>query len=290
VLKIPKKCWLVAGLTLGVLLLSGCAGGGPGLSQVPLPGSNNETNDLRLGDTALNSGSLEMASSLYEKTLKGDPKSLEATLGLANVALRTGDLERARLIFLRAQDLAPTDIDAKIGLARVAVRQRHFDEAIALYHKTQAIQPDNSTAAAGLGTALDMQGHHAEAQAVYRQALLEHPDAQPVRVDLGLSLVLDQKPREGAEILLQVANLPDAPPEARQDLALAFGLIGNIDAAKQILARDLPPANVNDDLRFYAAVRQAYAESPGTTSGAESMKAVLVAPAEESHASGTAGP
>jgi len=248
--------------TLSLLFLAGCAGLGEGSPRATVSKASSEADDLRLADSALNADSLQMAASVYEKALKASPNSLAATLGLGEVAYRTGDMERARLIFLEAEQLAPKQIEPKIGLARVEIRKRHLDEAIAIYHTALAIQPDNSEAAAGLGTALDLQGHHDQAQAIYRQALLAHPEAQNVRIDLGLSLVLAQKPREGIDILLDVANLQDAPPEARQDLALAFGVLGNTEAAKQILMRDLPPVNVNDNLLFYAAIRKAYGENP----------------------------
>jgi len=247
---------------LSLLFLTGCAGQGPSSPRTTVSKTSSEADDLRLGDSALNAGSLQMAASVYEKALKASPNSLAATLGLGEVAYRTGDMERARLIYLEAERLAPTQIEPKIGLARVEIRKRHLDEAIAIYHTALAIQPDNSAAAAGLGTALDLQGHHDQAQAIYRRALLAHPEAQNLRIDLGLSLVLAQKAREGIDILLDVANLQDAPPEARQDLALAFGIIGNSEAAKQILTRDLPPANVDDNLRFYAAIRKAYSDNP----------------------------
>lgn len=250
-------------LGLSILILAGCAGT-DAISRAEHPGSSSEAEDLRLGDSALNAGSIQMAASLYEKILQSHPDSLDATLGLGDVAYRSGDMERARLIYLQAEHLAPDRIEPKIGLARVEIRKRHLDEAISIYRKALAIQPDNQTAAAGLGTALDLQGNHGAAQAVYRQALLVHPEAQSVRIDLGLSLVLAKQVRDGADVLLDVANLPDAPAEARQDLALAFGVIGNTEAAKKILSRDLPPADVNDNLRFYAAVRQAYAENPAS--------------------------
>jgi len=252
--------------SLSLLFLTGCAGQGASSPRATVSKTSSEADDLRLADSALNAGSLQMAASVYEKALKASPNSLAATLGLGEVAYRTGDMERARLIYLEAEQLAPKQIEPKIGLARVEIRKRHLDEAIAIYRTALAIQPDNSAAAAGLGTALDLQGHHDQAQAIYRQALLAHPEAQNLRIDLGLSLVLAQKVREGIDILLDVANLQDAPPEARQDLALAFGVLGNTETAKQILTRDLPPANVNDNLRFYAAMRKAYSDNPAVGS------------------------
>jgi Flp pilus assembly protein TadD len=75
-------------------------------------------------------------------------------------------------------------------------------------------------------------------------------------VNLGLSLTLSGDPREGANVLLDVTRFPAAPPQARQDLALAYGLLGNREAAAEILSRDLPKASVEDNLRYYDIQRE----------------------------------
>jgi len=281
---VPTRNKLAAALLscLGLMALAGCAGPDDFSSRPVNSSSASENGDVHLGESALNSGSLQMAASLFEKTLQTNPDSLEAMLGLGDVAYRSGDMERARLIYLQAEKRAPKEIGPKIGLARVEVRKRHLDEAIAIYRKVLVIQPDDPTASAGMGTALDLQGHHTEAQAVYRQALLAHPDSQSVRIDLGLSLVLSHKAREGANVLIDVVNLPDAPAEARYDLALAFGVIGNTEAAKRILSRDLPAANVEDNLRFYAALRKTDGENPAAAPAENSMAAAMSEPAAAS--------
>jgi Flp pilus assembly protein TadD len=56
-------------------------------------------------------------------------------------------------------------------------------------------------------------------------------------------------------VLLDVTRFPDAPPEARQDLALAYGMLGNPEAAAEILSKDLPRSSIDDNLRFYALQR-----------------------------------
>jgi Flp pilus assembly protein TadD len=83
-------------------------------------------------------------------------------------------------------------------------------------------------------------------------------------VNLGLSLILSGNPREGANVLLDVTRYPAAPPQARQDLALAYGLLGNKEAAAEILGHDLPKASVQDNLRFYEIQRERLEQRPGT--------------------------
>ncbi|WP_269510700.1 tetratricopeptide repeat protein [Burkholderia sp. IMCC1007] len=236
------------------VLAGGCA---PGIQTRPVVSqkSDDPQAELRIADSALAGGNIDLASTLYDKVLARHPDSLAARLGLGDVNYRAGDLERARVLYEQARQQAPAQPGPQIGLARVALRQRRLDEAAQRYRDLLAAQPNLPLAAEGLGTVLDLQGRHADAQAVYRDALRAHPDAQGLRVDLGLSLVLSNRPREGVNVLLDVAGLPDAPWQARQNLAFAYGVLGNTDSAKKLLSADLPASAVADNLRFYQAVR-----------------------------------
>ncbi|MGU7771998.1 tetratricopeptide repeat protein [Burkholderia sp. MR1-5-21] len=232
--------------------------------------SDDPQTELRIADSALAGGNVELAGTLYEKVLAAHPDSLAARVGLGDVNYRTGDLERARMLYAEAGRQAPAELGPQVGLARVALRQRRLDEAGERYRALLAAQPNLPLAAEGLGTVLDLQGRHADAQVVYRDALRAHPDAQGLRVDLGLSLVLANRPREGVNVLLDVAGLPDAPWQARQNLAFAYGVLGNTDSAKKLLAADLPSSAVADNLRFYEAVRARLA-SRGAGAGPASL-------------------
>jgi Flp pilus assembly protein TadD len=258
------SCSLAVASAVAAALLAGCASQGS-FNPRPVSSSVGATSDLRLADSALASGSTELASSLYEKALRAEPNSLEAQLGLADATYQAGDLVRARGLYARAASVAPANPGPKLGQARVALKQRRLDDAATLYRTLVAEHPDNPVAAQGLGAVLDLQGHHDEAQTVYRAALRVHPDAQGLTTNLGLSLILANKPREGANVLLDIAGLANAPPQARQNLALAYALLGNTNAAKQILQTDLPPASVEDNLRFYRILRARLDASPHDT-------------------------
>ncbi|RKO36230.1 tetratricopeptide repeat protein, partial [Burkholderia mallei] len=247
------------------LLLAGCASHGvfqprPVLSQRGTVGDG----DLSVAESALAAGDAELAATLFERALKADPRSLPAQVGLGDAMYQTGELARAGVLYAQAAAAAPDDPRAQLGLARVALRERHLDDALARYAKLNAARPDNIAAAAGLGTVLDLLGRHDDAQRVYRAALARHPDAHALKTDLGLSLVLADRAREGANVLLDIAGLPNAPAQAREDLALAYGMLGNDDAAKRILVHDLPAASAEDNLRFYRNVRARRAARGGS--------------------------
>jgi Flp pilus assembly protein TadD len=250
-------------LSFAAFLLTGCTSGGS-FNPRPIPLSRNTDgmSDLRVADSALRAGDVELASTLFEKALAANPNSPEAQLGLGDAMYLAGDLERARVLYQLAALQTPVKPAAQLGLARVALRQRRLDDAAALYRGLLAAQPDDPVLCEGLGTVLDLQGRHADAQAIYRSALAAHPEVQGLRINLGLSLILENKPRQAANTLLDVAGLPDAPLQARQDLALAYGLLGNAEAAKKILLVDLPPSSADDNLRFYQSLRDRLAGSP----------------------------
>jgi Flp pilus assembly protein TadD len=245
-------------------LITGCAGSRP---VPPQPAASvhvpDTAADLRIAESALEAGDTQLAVSLFEKLMKTDPRSDTAQLGLGDAMYQTGDLARAGILYARVAAAVPDDPRAQLGLARVALRERRLDEAVSRYRKLVATHPDNPLVAEGLGTALDLQGKHTEAQAVYRAALQPHPEAEGLKADLGLSLILSGDARAGANVLLDIAILPDAPLQARGNLALAYGLLGNSEAARRILTADMPTDSVEDNLRLYQNLRERFMAQAG---------------------------
>ena len=244
-------------LALAMLALAGCHATNPIVQARPvaLNSSPSAASELRVADAALQSGNIPMAVSIYERELTAHPNSLPALQGLADAMYMSGDNARARQLYARAQQESHDARGPGIGLARIALRERRFDDAIALYQPLVDANPNDSLAWEGLGTAYDMKGAHDKAQQIYRTALKANPTDMALASNLGLSLILAGQPREGANVLLDIASSPNAPVQARQNLALAYGMLGNEDAAARILSMDLPKASVADNLRYYQQIR-----------------------------------
>lgn len=214
-----------------------------------------EERELRVAQTALQGGDLDMATGIYGRLLQQKPQSVPALTGLGDTLYAVGDYTRADVYYRKAVALDAKAVPALIGMARVAIQQRHFDRAVTTYRQVLAIQPGQTLAAAGLGAALDMLGDHAGAQMSMRTALDANPGDIGLSINLGLSLVMDGKLQEGADMLLDVTRFPGAPPQARYDLALAYGLLGDDEEAARLLS-DLPKQAVEDNLRYYATLRE----------------------------------
>jgi Flp pilus assembly protein TadD len=225
--------------------------------------SPSSISEMRIAETSLESGNVELATTLFDKIVKADPKSVAGLTGLGDTLYTVGDFTRAGVYYQRASSYDPGAVAPRIGIARVAIHQRRFDDAISIYRGILDKTAGDPMASAGLGAALDLKGDHAGAQAILRQALTVNPGDPLLSVNLGLSLVLGGNPREGANVLLDVTRYPEAPPQARQDLALAYGLLGNTEAAAEILGKDLPKASVQDNLRYYEIQRSRMAQTGG---------------------------
>ena len=70
---------------LAACLLGGCASG-PRVETRPVVAERgaDKSTDLRIAESALESGDTQLALSLFERALKADPRSLPAELGLAD--------------------------------------------------------------------------------------------------------------------------------------------------------------------------------------------------------------
>jgi Flp pilus assembly protein TadD len=275
----------LAGAVLIALVASGCSTTATtthqvsGLRSASHNGAPGAPGELRIAESALESGNMDMATKIYDKILQGNPRSVEALTGLGNTLYAVGDFTRAGVYYSRAVAIDPSAPAPLIGSARVAIHQRRFDDAIATYQHVLAESPDDPLAAAGLGAAYDIKGDHVTAQSVLRDALKRNPGDTSIAVNLGTSLIMSGKAREGANVLLDVTRYPAAPPQARQDLALAYGLLGNDAAAAEILGRDLPKESVQDNLRFYELQRQRMGSSASATSTGVTPVTPVTAPA-----------
>lgn len=238
-----------------VLFLAACAGPGDGMREKLASASPADDGTLRLADATRRSGDLPTAASLYEQVLKRHPDNEAARMGMAETALAAGELERARIAFNDAHQRNPKDVNPVLGLARISVMKRELDQAESLYTQAQGLAASTDVRAMlGLGVTRDMQGRHHEAQDLYRKALEIQPENSDVRNNYGLSLALSGEPRLAVNVLLEIATTPSAP-QARQNLALAYGLLGNKDAAETVLASDLQRTAVQNNLNFYDYLR-----------------------------------
>jgi Flp pilus assembly protein TadD len=121
----------------------------------------------------------------------------------------------------------------------------------------QAIDPANPDWQALMvkATLLDESGNGAGARTLYSQTLKLAPDQPSLHANLGLSYAAAGALDRAEAELQRAAALPGAGPDVRQNLALIIGLRGRLREAEVLLAADLPPEQVAQNLSFIRRIR-----------------------------------
>jgi Flp pilus assembly protein TadD len=103
-----------------------------------------------------------------------------------------------------------------------------------------------------LGSALDQQGKFDRARQQYAIALQGGARKLTVMNNIGMSYMLEGDLKAAEATLREAASLPDgdSEPRVRQNLALAVGLQGRFEEARDIASRDLPPDTVEANLAY----------------------------------------
>ena len=259
-----------------VLVVSACATAGTGPESAQSEAFNVSAEldaHLRMADATLAGGDAANAADLYRRAHELHPEKAAPLAGLGRALSQLRQEDDAAIAYQQAIARDPAEKNALRGLA--AIHISHGDGENALANYDALLRQDNTDHRAwnGRGVALDSLGQHERAWKSYRAGLAIAPNNLALQNNYGLSLAMGGKAIEGIQILSELAGAPNATPRTRQNLALALGLAGDIEAARQIAAIDLPPEEVAKNVAFYKQIRARQpgldASLPATETGAE---------------------
>ena len=229
-------------LLVPVLLLASCAQQSPATNAVAT--AQIGTNTLNVADAAIAGGDPSMALSVSQSILASDPGNVQALEHEGDAYYALNRCPAAIAAYQLALKHDPKASEAETGQGRCLLKT---DPRTAEQAFLRAIQddPGNANALNDLGIARDLQGNFAGAVEPYQQALLADPSLTAVEVNLGLSLALSGNGPQALQYLGPLATSQQATPKIRQDYAAALVATGRVSEARQVLAVDLPPDQVN---------------------------------------------
>jgi Flp pilus assembly protein TadD len=166
---------------------------------------------------------------------------------------------------------------ANVGLAiraQAALNSKNYAAAVDFAERAVAFKPENAAYRAVLGNAYFAAGRFGSAETSFKDSLRLQSNQPDVVLKLvlvtiaqgrnsealsfleagrnvidpgnyGLALALAGQPDDAISSLEQAARRPEASPRVRQNLALAYALAGQWDAARTVVAQDVP-ANLVD--------------------------------------------
>ena len=194
---------------------------------------------LRLARAARAVKDFPAALNLYKSVIAANPEDTDTIVEMGLTELEAGQVDDAIATFQTVPATSKSQFAAQLGLERVYLMQSQPARALEYANKAVALDARSTAALVGRGVALDLLARHPEAQASYRSALAITPDDVPARSNLALSLAISGEFDEAIAIMVPIARAPSATPRLRQNLALIYGLKGDLDAARALSRVDL---------------------------------------------------
>lgn len=215
----------------------------------------------RIAEAAVQAGQVQPATAFLGRAAKLVPDDAQLQIRYARILAEAGQSDEALKVLRQAQSRAPDDAVVSMALGRHLVSMRKADVAAGVFRRGLAAHPGDTALLVALGVALDLGRDQEGAQAVYRSALAVKPNLVAARNDLALSLALSGQTAEAIQQLIDLhADLvgrgaePDQIATVDGNLALAYGMAGNVQGAMQTGGIALKPADAAQNARFYSAL------------------------------------
>ena len=262
------------------LAVTGCAARNTaGSSAVgPAPSGSIGPNTLNVADAAIAGGDPNMALSVSQSILSNDPNNVDALVHEGEAYYALDRCPASEASFQVALKYAPKSAAAETGLGRCLLKVDPVRAEAAFLAATQD-DPGNAASFNDLGIARDLQDNFAGAASAYQQALMDDPGSDATAVNLGLSLALSGQGNEALQYLGPLATGAGATPKIREDYAVALLAAGRADEARQILAVDMPPDQIDSAMEGYQTlIGQAITSPPPPQAAAATQPQVQTAP------------
>ncbi|RWX55790.1 hypothetical protein EDI28_10680 [Photobacterium chitinilyticum] len=212
--------------------------------------------DRELAEVALVGGRPGSAIDIYRQQLESRPDDVELLYLLGVAYNQTGEFDLA-LHFLdkaKAQDLAVKqhvrgDILRELGRAKLAlgdIRQAQRD-----LESAADLLPASAETMNSLGVSYALQKEYGKAREAFIVALAIEPGSLEYRNNLALGWILADQPQKGIDVLYPSYLRGSSTSKTRQNLALAFAMKGDIEAAKMIAKQDLTKPELEKNIAYY---------------------------------------
>lgn len=278
----PVQVRSIVASNLVALVLCGCVGPPNRIdTAAEQRAANNPAALIRIADVAAQAGDVQTADAFYKRAVTLDPANVDTQVKYAQSLTAQGHAEAAIEQLTQARAASPQDPRLAAILGKLLVLAHRPEPAVSVFRSALSTHPNDPALLVGLGVALDSSQNPAAAQDVYRRVLAIEPHSMAARNDLALSLALSGHPAEALEQFrtlradMSTSGVPQpALATVSGNLALTYGLQGDMRDAVQTAATSLTPADLADNVRFYSALAPA---SPAPGAGPDS--ALPAAPA-----------
>ena len=181
---------------------------------------------------------------------QADPTDAVAGVKLAQALRELGRYDQAAEAAQATLTIQPNNLDALLELGRAHIARGQAFYGVAPLEQARDLAPRDWRPYSLLGVAYEQVRRTDDARAAWTQALALSPDNPDVLTNAATA-ALTHGDAPGAETLLRrAAAQPTASAKVRQNLAMVLGLQGKMGEAEQILRRELPPEQAEQNLQW----------------------------------------
>ncbi|WP_295172191.1 tetratricopeptide repeat protein [uncultured Brevundimonas sp.] len=181
---------------------------------------------------------------------QADPTDAVAGVKLAQALRELGRYDQAAEAAQATLTVQPNNLDALLELGRAHIARGQAFYGVAPLEQARDLAPRDWRPYSLLGVAYEQVRRTDDARAAWNQALALSPDNPDVLTNAATA-ALTHGDAPGAETLLRRAVAqPTASAKVRQNLAMVLGLQGKMGEAEQILRRELPPEQAEQNLQW----------------------------------------
>ncbi|WP_017221550.1 tetratricopeptide repeat protein [Moritella dasanensis] len=252
-----KKSLVKVFLMFGLLILSGC-------STNQLSQTEEMQSDRDLAKLALDSGRPDSAISIYRKQLDLHPNDTDLLLAIGTAYNKMSEFDLALHYLNQAQALVLIETNKSSVIRGQILRERgnaqqglgNLEGAILDLKKAVELLPNDAKALNSLGINYALFKDYPQARVAFTGALANAPDNLEYRNNLALAWILDGQPQQGIGVLYSHYLRGSSTSKSRQNLALAFAMKGDVEAAETIAKQDLTKAELENNLAYYQQLYQ----------------------------------
>ncbi len=238
----------------GLFMLVGCSTNQ--LSQV-----EEMRADRELALIALESGRPKSAITIYRKQLLLQPNdtALLLAIGIAYNQLLEFDLalhylNQAASLLMDEPGVIQGQVLREKGNALQGLG--NADGALLDFKKAVYLLPNDAKVLNSLGINYALCKDYDKARTAFTGALANAPENLEYRNNLALAWILDGQPQQGIDVLYSHYLRGSSTSKSRQNLALAFAMKGDVDAAKVIAKQDLTKAELENNIAYYQQLQK----------------------------------
>jgi len=206
---------------------------------------------LDLAEQLAAEGKYAAALPLYHRARDMDGGSEAAAMGYGNALLKAGRTREALAVFEAAADNFDESTAPLEGIGRAWMAMNRPATALESFEAALARDPAAVRALNGKGVALASMGRTRDAIATFEAGLRRAPDDLALKTNYGLALTLANQADLGLPMLEEAAGADDATAGNRQSLAMAYGVAGQTEDARNMAAIDLDLIEVDRQLASY---------------------------------------